>query len=663
MLDLVGQRLGQYRIEARVARGATSTIYKAYQEKLDRYVAIKVLSPHFIDEPGFLDRFYQEARAVARLDHPNILPVYDFDQVGELVYIVMKYVNTGPLRNVMHGPLDLPYTLEIVTQVGLALGYAHRQGVIHRDVKPGNILIADENWALLTDFGLAKMLEGNQRLTRTGTGVGTPEYMSPEQAQGQPTDGRADLYSLGAMLYEMFTGRLPFESDSGIAVAMKHVNDPVMPPREYRPDLPPAVENVILTALEKDPDRRYATAEAMLTALTRAAAPALRPEAIEEPWAVAPPIDAPPPARSASRVALAAAWLALRRRVDRSAQHLQVWSGAQRDRFQAFRQERWPRYRAAVVARRRTIGAVAAVLLVVLLCAALTPLVFPAAAPAARVTPTPIDKAALAAAPFAVKPTFIATAVVTSPAIATPTISATSEISPTPPGMVLIPAGSFTMGAVSGKLEADETPPHVVRLGDYYMDVVEVTNAQFARFVNSSGYQTDAEKAGDATTWRSFNSADRQRFPVIFVSWNDAARYCAWVGKRLPTEAEWERAARSSTKRIFPWGDAFNSNFANTVEAGVGQPVAVASRSAPSPTGLYDTVGNVWEHVADWYDGGYYASSPAQNPPGPAAGLFKVIRGGSFKTRPEQATTTARETISVDGRGDDVGFRCAQDLP
>src|SRR3974377_1954648 len=119
MLDLVGQRLGQYRIEARVARGATSTISQDYQQKLDRYVAIKVLSPHFIDEPGFLDRFYQEARAVARLDHPNILPVYDFDQVGDIVYLVMKYVDSGTLRDVMHGPLDLAYTIEIVTQIGL----------------------------------------------------------------------------------------------------------------------------------------------------------------------------------------------------------------------------------------------------------------------------------------------------------------------------------------------------------------------------------------------------------------------------------------------------------------------------------------------------------------------------------------------------------------
>jgi formylglycine-generating enzyme required for sulfatase activity/tRNA A-37 threonylcarbamoyl transferase component Bud32 len=664
MLDLVGQRLGQYRIESRVARGATSTIYKAYQEKLDRYVAVKVLSPHFVDEPGFLDRFYQEARAVARLDHPNILPVYDFDQVGEIVYIVMKYVNTGTLRNVMRGPLDLSYTLEIVTQVGLALGYAHRQGVVHRDVKPGNILIADNNWALLTDFGLAKMLESTQRLTRTGTGVGTPEYMSPEQAQGNPTDGRADLYSLGAMIYEMLTGYLPFESDSGIAVAMKHVNDPVKPPRIYRPDLPPAVEHVILTALEKDPDQRYPTAEAMLTALTRAASPLAVVSPIEQPLAAtrSAPIGEPGPERSAWLQKLAISWIALRRQANRSATRFECWAREQRDRWRAFRRDRWPSYREAVSTRRNAIGAVVGVLAVVLMCAALTPLIFPGTAPNASVTPTLAGKNALAAAPATAALVLTATA---SPALvvtAAPTLTATQNIS-APSGMVLIPAGSFTMGAVSGDFDADETPPHTVSLGKYFIDSVEVTNAQFVRFVNGSGYQTDAEKAGDSTTWRSFNSPDRQRFPVIFVSWNDAARYCAWAGKRLPTEAEWEKAARGATKRIYPWGNSFNNNSANTVDAGIGQPVAVASRSAQSPYGLYDAVGNVWEFVQDWYDGGYYTSSPRTSPRGPATGIFKVIRGGSFKTPSDRATTTAREKISPDSRGDDVGFRCAKDAP
>jgi tRNA A-37 threonylcarbamoyl transferase component Bud32 len=272
MSDLTGQRLGQYQILARVGKGSVSTIYKAYQPKLDRYVAVKVLSPHVVDEEGFLERFTQEARAVAQLDHPNIVPVYDFDQVGDIAYIVMRYVESGTLRSMMTGkPLELDLVVDIATQVGLALGYAHRHDVIHRDVKPSNILVGEGRWALLTDFGLAKILGGGQQLTRSGVGMGTPDYMAPEQAQGLGGDGRADLYSLGVMLYEMVTGRVPFEADSSMAVVVKHITESPTPPCQYNPDLLPAVEQVILTAMEKDLQMRFQTAEKMVTALVCAA--------------------------------------------------------------------------------------------------------------------------------------------------------------------------------------------------------------------------------------------------------------------------------------------------------------------------------------------------------------------------------------------------------
>jgi len=272
MPDLTGQRLGQYQILARVGKGSVSTVYKAYQPKLDRFVAIKVLSPHVVDEEGFLERFTQEARAVAQLDHPNIVPVYDFDQVGDIAYIVLKYVESGTLRSMMTGkPLELDLVVDIITQVGLALGYAHRHDVIHRDVKPSNILVGEGRWALLTDFGLAKILGGGQQLTRSGIGMGTPDYMAPEQAQGLAGDGRADLYSLGVMLYEMVTGRVPFEAESSMAVVVKHITEPPPSPGLFNPDLPPAVEQVILTAMEKDLSLRFQTAEKMVTALVCAA--------------------------------------------------------------------------------------------------------------------------------------------------------------------------------------------------------------------------------------------------------------------------------------------------------------------------------------------------------------------------------------------------------
>lgn len=271
MSDLTGQQLGQYQILARIAKGSVATIYKAYQPKLDRYVAIKILSPQVVGEEEFLERFSQEARAVAQLDHPNIVPVYDFDRLGDTVYLVMKYVEGGTLKEMLVGKSpSLQLTVELVSQVGLALGYAHKRGVIHRDVKPSNILIAEGHWALLTDFGLAKIIVGDRRITRSGVGMGTPDYMSPEQAQGFPIDGRADVYSLGATLYEMVTGRVPFEAESSMAVVVKHMTEPPPPPRQFNPDLPSAVEEVILTAMEKDPDKRFQSAESMVSALVNA---------------------------------------------------------------------------------------------------------------------------------------------------------------------------------------------------------------------------------------------------------------------------------------------------------------------------------------------------------------------------------------------------------
>ncbi len=272
MTDLSGQYLGQYQILSRIAKGSVATIYKAFQPKLERYVAIKVLSPHNVDEEEFLERFSQEARAIAQLDHPNIVPVYDFDRLGDTVYLVMKYVEGGTLKEMMWGrPLDLGLTVELISQVGLALGYAHKRGVIHRDVKPSNVLIAEGHWALLTDFGLAKIVMGDRKLTRSGVGMGTPDYMAPEQAEGLPLDHRADLYSLGSTLYEMVTGRVPFEAESEMAVLVKHFTEPPVPPRKHNSALPPEVESVILTAMEKQPERRYQTAEEFIRALVEAA--------------------------------------------------------------------------------------------------------------------------------------------------------------------------------------------------------------------------------------------------------------------------------------------------------------------------------------------------------------------------------------------------------
>jgi len=226
-INWVGQTLGAYTILSKIGQGGMAVVYKAYEPALDRYVAIKILPPLLASDPGFSARFENEAKAIAKLNHPNILPIYSFGQQSNISYLVMRFIQAGTLKERMGRPLDLPYISEIMHQVADAMHYAHENGIIHRDIKPSNILMANEHWPLLTDFGLAKMMESAAHLTATGVGIGTPAYMSPEQAQGLPVDRRTDIYSLGIMLYEMVIGKVPYEADTPMGIVLKHISAPL----------------------------------------------------------------------------------------------------------------------------------------------------------------------------------------------------------------------------------------------------------------------------------------------------------------------------------------------------------------------------------------------------------------------------------------------------
>ena len=273
MEDLSGKQLGKYQVISPLGEGGMAAVFKAYQAGMDRYVALKILPRHYAADPEFMARFQQEARLIANLQHPHILPVHDFGEAESYTFLVMPLVETGTLAELLRGePLPPARIRSVISQIGDALDYAHSRGLIHRDVKPSNILLDERGNCLLTDFGIAKMVEGTAHITQSGAIVGTPAYMSPEQGVGQALTPASDIYSLGVVMYEMATGKAPFVAETPMAIVIKHINEPLPPPSKVNPALPPALERVILKALAKDPKARYASAERMVQAV-RAAIP------------------------------------------------------------------------------------------------------------------------------------------------------------------------------------------------------------------------------------------------------------------------------------------------------------------------------------------------------------------------------------------------------
>jgi serine/threonine protein kinase len=319
-----GTMIGPYRIVEKIGRGGMATVYKAHHAALARYVAIKVLPEFLAGEPGFKERFQQEAVAVAKLRHPNILAVFDYGDVDGTTYIVNEFIDGGTLSDQLGQPLPIDYVVATLKPVAGAIDYAHARGILHRDIKPSNILMNMEGTPVLGDFGLAKMLEGGPGLTQVGMIVGTPEYMSPEQCTGDVLGPSADLYALGVVAYQMLTGQLPFRAETPAAVLHAQVNNQLPPPRNFNPDLSPGVEGALLKALAKAPADRYKTASAMIKALQEspivsdsmswtpvsglAATPPVPTPAVQA--ATPAPITPPPPASASPKLA-APRWVVL----------------------------------------------------------------------------------------------------------------------------------------------------------------------------------------------------------------------------------------------------------------------------------------------------------------------------------------------------------------
>jgi serine/threonine protein kinase len=274
---LIGKTLGKYRIVEHLGGGGMAEVYKAHHSGLDRYVAIKVLHSFLANEKDFLTRFQREAKIVATFRHPNIVQVYDFDFDKETnsYYMVMEFINGPTLKTRLQElsqtgqVMPLEEAIRITSAVASAMDYAHQQGMVHRDIKPANIIFTQDGQVILSDFGIARMIN-TSTLTATGAMVGTPAYMAPEQGMGKVGDERSDIYSLGAVLYQLVTGTLPFDADTPLGTVLKHINSPLTPPTKLVFDLPPQVETVIMRALAKDPNNRYQTAKEFATDLEKA---------------------------------------------------------------------------------------------------------------------------------------------------------------------------------------------------------------------------------------------------------------------------------------------------------------------------------------------------------------------------------------------------------
>ena len=314
-MDLIGNRLGNYDIVEEIGRGGMAVVYRAYQRSLNRHVAIKVLAPQLSFDQQFVKRFQREARAAAKLQHPNIVVIHDVAHQQGIYFLVMELLEGRTLKQLIEqkGSLSPERSARIVEQVASALDYAHQQGFVHRDIKPANIFVGKDDRTTLADFGIAKAASETQHLTRTGMLIGTPEYMSPEQAEGGEVDYRTDLYALGVVLYQMLAGRVPFQSTTPHATLHAVIYEPPPPLRQLRPGLSSAVESVVMKSIAKQPAQRFQGGSEMVAALQAAlagqptgalAAPPPRPTA-------PPPRPAAPPTRRRSPMVWLVAALAV----------------------------------------------------------------------------------------------------------------------------------------------------------------------------------------------------------------------------------------------------------------------------------------------------------------------------------------------------------------
>ncbi len=541
-------------------------VYRARELELGRIVGPRILHAGLGGDPQLVERFRREAKAAGGLPHPAIVRVYQLGSAGGVHFISQEFVEGGSLAEWLHTqPRPAPRrAVEILLPVVEAVSSAHDRGILHRDLKPGNILLSSDGAPRLTDFGLAR-LSSLARMTRTGTMMGTPSYMAPEQIDGRRDEVGpwSDVYALGAILYTMLAGHPPFAGNGLEDLFRKVLRESAAPPSATSSRIVPRLDEICLACLAKKAQDRPANAGVLAKRLR---------EYLDAARVASP--GPPPPAPVQDGVRLPPGWTDLGRNA------------------QGHRQARRPQDGGE---------------------------------------------------------------------------------------MIWIPEGGFEMGSpadvADASVEADERPSRRVHVRGFWIDRCEVTWRQWDSF--------DRQAASPIRPERPEWAADDH--PVVNVSWDEARAYCAWVGGDLPTEAQWERAARGAGGRRYPWGDdppgAGHANRADrralehptawpwstgstrdaidrSTTAGPSPPPPVRTPAARLPFGVLDLSGNVWEWCSDWYDAGAYGRGTDRDPVGPATGTTRVRRGGSWVDRPPGLRAADRYYLAPASRAAHIGFRC-----
>ncbi|MBK7993925.1 MAG: SUMF1/EgtB/PvdO family nonheme iron enzyme [Blastocatellia bacterium] len=679
---------GKYCVESKIGQGGMGNVYKAKHVHMDTMVAVKILHPHLVSDQTTVERFRREARAAITVNHPNAIHVMDFGVTGDkTVYLVMEFLEGISLRKLLEIErcLTPEKALNIMKQVCAAVDTAHSKGIIHRDLKPDNIVIVahgtPSELVKVLDFSIAKLKaasEGPVNLTQQGMVVGTPQYMSPEQAEGQELDTRSDLYSLGVIMYEMLTGDLPFKATTPMALILKHIHALPRPLRELKENISPALEAVVLRTLAKKREDRPQSATILAEQLEEAMSQenvSIRPET--SPVIVRPTGEAmmggakgiKPAQPIGAYPAGATAPLSLPNEVKMQSSSSMDYSGDlsldPRDASRAANKVSSgglagrPQTNPINGSRPNAVKSIPPQVIST-----------PIAGSEENTTSKPNNTSRLlvimAGAFFAIiLGLIIYFFFFNEPAkVGNTTGNDNKDFKPwlDKMQMVSVPTGTYMMGReVEKGVPIDSTPAHLVKVPAFLIGRYEVTNKQYQEYLKATN------RSGPEGWTGSEFVAGQEEFAVSGISWDEANAYCQWLSTqsglkfRLLTEAEWEYAARGTDNRLYPWGTDWDSTKTVSGESNNASIVAVTSAlltNDRSPYGIIGMCGNVFEWTASPVT--LYPNSAAKIEP---CNECRIIRGGSYKSKKEVLQNTNRFWQPNDFRDNRVGFRLGADLP